>query len=173
MSTETATLTPKKYRKRNSVVATRTEVSTAYPAQQAVRRDELTRWRPGQSGNPRGRPNIGASVMDWTNQMDRWDDDRLRAVMADKAAPRSKKAAARWLLDVATQDRTKGGTPVAGPELDRLLDRTLGKPQQQVSVTSTRMSFSLSLGSRQVDEQDVIEQQAEAPQIEGPTDDAR
>jgi hypothetical protein len=28
-----------------------------------------TRWKPGQSGNPKGRPAVGATMLEWLNEL--------------------------------------------------------------------------------------------------------
>jgi hypothetical protein len=60
--------------------------------------------------------------------------DSLRAIARDPDAPVTAIAAAKWLLRCGSSRRTRSGTPIAGPELDRLLDRTIGKPTQAVQV---------------------------------------
>jgi hypothetical protein len=92
------------------------------------------RWKPGQSGNSAGRPPAGAVVKEWLNVMAGWPREEVTAVMNDPAAPSAKRAAARTWLDATCQDRTSSGAPVAGGELDRIMDRTDGKPVQNVDV---------------------------------------
>lgn len=86
------------------------------------------RFKPGESGNPRGRPNAGAAVKEWLNVMQDWTLDDLRAVLADPKAEAKKLAAARVWLAACSDERSIGGIPIAGADLDRLMDRTLGKP---------------------------------------------
>jgi hypothetical protein len=58
--------------------------------------------------------------------MQDWSRDALEAVMADKSAPVNKVAAARaWI-----------GACTSGGDLDRIMDRTEGKPAQSVDMTS-------------------------------------
>lgn len=67
----------------------------------------LQPWQPGQSGNPRGRPNAGASVIEWMNVMVEYNRFDLQAVIDDKEAPACKiTAARRWLkaIDSARED---------------------------------------------------------------------
>lgn len=42
--------------------------------------------------------------------------------------------AARVWLDATTMDRNNGGTPIAGAEFDRIMDRSDGKPHQASTV---------------------------------------
>ena len=53
--------------------------------------------------------------------------DELRAVLADPLAPAVKLAATRVWLDATSSDRTMAGHPIAGPEVDRIADRTIGR----------------------------------------------
>ena len=88
------------------------------------------RWKPGESGNPEGRPVAGASVREWFNQMAGWPMARIAAVANDLNAPAAKVAAAqRWLGAV---EFGKEGRE----ELADICDRTEGKPKQQMDVTS-------------------------------------
>lgn len=83
-------------------------------------------WLPGVSGNPAGRPNAGAAVAEWYNQMEGWSLERLKKVAADPKAPSSQVAAAQqWL-------QSRDGN---GGSLDRICDRTDGRPAQSKTVT--------------------------------------
>lgn len=78
----------------------------------------------GKSGNPNGRPNAGAAVKDWFNQMNGWSLAALTKVAENPDSPVSKIAAAnQWIRAMAR-----------GDELDRILDRTAGKPKQDIDV---------------------------------------
>lgn len=123
-------------------------------ANQTIERDEKGRflpghsyqWQPGQSGNPEGRQPAGATVREWFNTMKSWAEGRLETTAQDKDAPAAKRAAAQWWLRILKDGQTKGGQPVAGPELDRLFDRTEGRPNQQVQITSeSRNAYLIGL----------------------------
>lgn len=82
--------------------------------------------------------------------MQDWSTAQLEAVMADTNAPVSKKAAARCWLDAASKDRTSSGNPIAGGEIDRIMDRTNGRPyaaSASVSSTADATVFTLNIGN--------------------------
>lgn len=54
--------------------------------------------------------------------------------MGTVKAPAAQKIAARAMIDAASQDRTGAGLPIAGPDLDRIIENTEGKPKQVVDV---------------------------------------
>jgi hypothetical protein len=92
-------------------------------------------WKPGQSGNPKGRPNIGASIVEWFNVLQEKPPTELRAILADRdTQPTNKVIAAAQLLR-AIENLGKGGD-MGGTDLERVLDRALGKPVQ-ATVTAT------------------------------------
>jgi hypothetical protein len=92
------------------------------------------RWQPGQSGNPAGRKSAGAYLSEWLNSMAEWSEDQLLKVLEDKDAPAAKRAAARVWKDAMSTRCNKVGTPIAGDELDRICDRTVGAPANSVQV---------------------------------------
>jgi hypothetical protein len=101
------------------------------------------RFKPGQSGNPAGRPSAGAAIKEWLYIMAEWTEKELKAVIADENSTASKKTAARVWLHATTMDLNSAGSPIAGAEFDRILDRTLGKPAQAVDITSNGESIYL------------------------------
>lgn len=86
------------------------------------------RFKPGQSGNPLGRPKAGESIAGWLNTMSDWTQADLDRCLADPEAPMAKKAAARTWKHATSTDKNKVGTPIAGDDLDRICDRTVGGP---------------------------------------------
>jgi hypothetical protein len=140
-----------------------------------------TPFKPGQSGNPKGRPSAGAAVIEWLNELQNSNEDELDAIVSDKTNPLPKRAAAiQWLTiladaadiaDFATYldgteslaDLKRRGVRVrrlkkirgsittnargekvinldvelserGGRVLDRIMDRTHGRPRQQIEL---------------------------------------
>jgi hypothetical protein len=107
-------------------------------------------FKPGQSGNPKGRPPAGQSIREWWNLMQGWSMSDLQKVMDDTDAPISKKAAARCWIDAASVARTSSGAPIAGGEIDRIMDRTEGRPNAAAATIETGptgTTFTLSIGN--------------------------
>jgi hypothetical protein len=99
------------------------------------------RWKKGQSGHPQGRPTAGASILEWLNVMAEWPLAKIAGVTTDPDAPAAKLMAARRLLDACSEDRASSGMPISGPDFDRIMDRTEGKPKQSMDV---KMDASVS-----------------------------
>jgi len=101
------------------------------------RRDERGR-------NPKGRPKAGAVVAEWLDIMADWTIDELREVLADRKAPAAKvQAAIDWIAS-ASEDKDAAGHLVMSKHADRIHDRTVGKPQQQVNTSQTIHAVSLA-----------------------------
>lgn len=79
-------------------------------------------WRPGQSGNPRGRKSLGAYVSEHLNSFATWTPAQLRKRLKAKDVTAAELLAIRRLLS-ATGEGTN-----AGADFDRVCDRTGGKP---------------------------------------------
>jgi hypothetical protein len=114
------------------------------PVQQAARSSPRNgvvpppehRWKPGQSGNPAGRPKAaGSSIREWLNIMTDWSTRELQAVLDDPEAPSAKATAARMWKHARSDERTKSGLPIAGPEAERICDQTAGKPRQAIELS--------------------------------------
>lgn len=107
-------------------------------------RDDAGRWLPGVSGNAGGRPAIGASFAEWLNVFDevdaegraKYSDEDLKAIAEDQTNPPSKRRAAEVILRSGERGFAKTGIPLAANDLDRICDRTVGKPAQQIDLRS-------------------------------------
>ncbi len=103
-------------------------------------------WQPGQSGNPNGRVPIGLSYQEWMNALDTHDDDgvakydqaALEQIRDDPTQCRAKRGAAADLLDMPRADYDKA-VPLRANVIDRVCDRTVGKPVKSVHVTKNEM----------------------------------
>lgn len=101
----------------------------------------LQSWPRGVSGNPHGRPPIGLSYQEWLNALDthdadgvaKYDQDALEQIRDDPAQCRAKRAAAADLLDMTRTDYDKA-VPLRANSIDRVSDRTVGRPIQSVMV---------------------------------------
>jgi hypothetical protein len=98
------------------------------------------RWPPGQSGNVQGRPSAGATIEEWYNTLQHATLAELKELVEDGDTPAAKAAAARAWIDARSMQRSKSGYPIAGPEVDRIADRTQGKPTQTVAISQTETS---------------------------------
>jgi hypothetical protein len=92
-----------------------------------------TRYQPGQSGNPAGRPAAGLSVIENMNLMADFTEAQLEAIADDPDESWAKRAAAAQML-ACIGHRADGDARQAGADFDRLLDRTVGRPQQAITV---------------------------------------
>lgn len=91
--------------------------------------------KPGEVRNPKGRPSAGAAVREWWNIMQGWPLEKVKAVQVDPESPVNKIMAARAVIDACSTDRSSAGQPIAGNDLDRIIDYTAGKPTQAVEVS--------------------------------------
>jgi hypothetical protein len=68
-------------------------------------------------------------------------DVRKIAVNADLTI--AERMAAKWALRCLTDDTTRGGIPLASYDIDRLMDRTVGRPSQQVNITEEHKTVNV------------------------------
>src|SRR5579863_7438990 len=95
-------------------------------------------YPPGYSGCPGGkRGTAGAYVREWFNVMATGRMARIKAVPKDPTASTAKKAAARQWIDATSGERSAAGVPISGQAVDRIADRTEGKPLQRSEATQT------------------------------------
>ena len=88
----------------------------------------------GLKGGPGRHKNAGASIIEHINRMSMWDLSRVQAAADDPKASCSKRQAAKSLCRSMSDEFAKNGRPFAADDLDRVLDRTDGKPVQRVEV---------------------------------------
>lgn len=112
-----------------------------------VRRDNKGRFLPGHSPRSPGvSGNAGKTLKRYVSLISHMTITQLEQIATDSTAPALRIAAAKWLLRTASDTRLKSGAAEAGPEIDRLLDRTLGRPKQQLQVEeSTRHAHLVEL----------------------------
>jgi hypothetical protein len=100
-------------------------------------------WRAGQSGNPRGKPKGGASMVEWRNTMATWSRDRLLKVVdpKSKAPPPKQAAAAEWLtaMEHGRLDAHGRLDPEPGKARQRIEERDMGKPMQQMDILTQQL----------------------------------
>jgi tRNA U55 pseudouridine synthase TruB len=63
------------------------------------------RWKPGQSGNPKGRTTAGATIREWVNSiaLDDLTESHVRAIARNREAPWTMRAAALRILRTLEQ----------------------------------------------------------------------
>ena len=88
--------------------------------------------------NMAGRP-IGISLVEQINLLGHTAHEHggkpwLKRIAADEAEPWPRRMAADMLLRGRTKGFSKAGKPLAGEDIDRAFDRTIGKAPQQIIV---------------------------------------
>ncbi|MHC4610802.1 MAG: hypothetical protein ACYS7M_10705 [Planctomycetota bacterium] len=81
--------------------------------------------------------NIGASYIEWCNRLDVVSDEELDRIAASSAGPdnpSSRIIAAQDVRRARVEGFAKNGRALAHDSIERLLDRTHGKPTQRVEV---------------------------------------
>ena len=88
--------------------------------------------------NMAGRP-VGVTLTDQLNQLGHTAHEKgglaeLRRIEADESEPLPRRAAAKMWIRNLCDGFSKAGKPLAGDDLDRTWDRTVGKAPQQIIV---------------------------------------
>lgn len=100
-------------------------------------------WKPGQSGNPRGKRRGGASIVEWVSVFvaePKYGGQAGLGIIAYEARhgeTQAKQIAARRVLRARRMRFSRAGRPVAHDDLEGILDRDLGKAHQSVSIDAT------------------------------------
>ena len=97
----------------------------------------LRSWEPGQSGNPAGRKPAGLSLLEWINVMHTKTEADVQKIADDESEPVVKRVAAKAWLGALSSGWFKGKREGAD-DLDRILDRTIGKPVQSMLIQHTQ-----------------------------------
>ncbi len=92
-----------------------------------------------------GARSAGATIREWWNtlcEMDDdgcalYDDEKLRCIADDPKESHPKRLAAKEILQAHEEGLTKFGKRLGADSLDRIMDRTEGKPTQRVVVERT------------------------------------
>jgi hypothetical protein len=92
-----------------------------------------TQYKPGESGNPTGRAKGVTYPGDWIRSMVGLTEEELTEIAGDANEVSSRRMAAKCVLRAMFDGWGKAG-PLAGQDLNRILDRTEGKPRLSVTV---------------------------------------
>ena len=88
-------------------------------------------------------------MIEWFNRLSGMDppisDDELRRIGKSDKEPIPKRQAAKSLLRSLDDEYAKNGRPYAADDLDRVLDRTEGKPTQRVAVETKETKDPVAL----------------------------
>ncbi len=92
-----------------------------------------------------GARSAGATIREWWNTLCETDDDgyalyddeELRRIADDPKESHPKRLAAKEILQAHEEGLTKFGERLGADSLDRIMDRTEGKPTQRVEVERT------------------------------------
>ncbi len=113
-------------------------------------------WQQGQSGNRRGRPNTGGSLIEYIHELGsesepgiaKYPLEELEAIGADQRCSHTKAMAAQLLVLARTPGfHEKSGKPYCAMLVEMILDRTVGKPVQAVVVHKTETRPPSAIGA--------------------------
>ena len=103
-----------------------------------------SRWPPGVSGNPAGRPPaMGSTIREWWNTMQTWTRAEVAGVMRDPTAPMAQVYAARNMIHATSLDLNNAGQPIATADMLAAIEHTAGKAVQAMTLRSTSTSTNL------------------------------
>ena len=113
-------------------------------------------WQQGQSGNRRGRPNTGGSLIEYIHELGsesepgiaKYPLEDLEKIAADHRVSHTKAMAAQLLFLARTPGfHEKSGKPYCAMLVEMILDRTVGKPVQAVVVHKTETRPPAEVGA--------------------------
>lgn len=113
-------------------------------------------WQQGQSGNRKGRPNTGGSLIEYIHELGsesepgiaKYPLEELEAISADHRCSHTKAMAAQLLFLARTPGfHEKSGKPYCAVLVEMILDRTVGKPVQSVHVHRTETRSPAAIGA--------------------------
>ena len=95
-----------------------------------------------------GARSAGATIREWWNTLCETDDDgyalyddeELRCIADDPKESHPKRLAAKEILQAHEEGLTKFGKRLGADSLDRIMDRTVGKPTQHVEVVKQEVA---------------------------------
>ena len=98
----------------------------------------LRPFRPGPDPRRANSSNAGASLIEHYNRLAHrsLSLEELDRIGNDDSEPLVKRQAAKSLHRSLGDDFAKNGAPLAANDLDRILDRTVGRPKQHVEVVT-------------------------------------
>jgi len=103
-------------------------------------------FKPGQVGNPRGSRRAGEYVREALNHLAEKTEAQLRGIADDPDAPVARRIAARQWLEALRE--AIHANP--GAALDRIMDRTVGKPRQYVGTSGDLRIKSYGIDPRRI-----------------------
>lgn len=90
-----------------------------------------TQIKPGEVRNPAGRKKAGASIIEWLNEFAKLSETEIKKLArGGKGVGAAKKAAAQIWVGALAKGRSMSGKRLAADDVDRILDRTEGRPVQ-------------------------------------------
>jgi hypothetical protein len=97
----------------------------------------------GEDGSIRSRLKGGRLVVSHLNKILSLKEREALSIANDTEGEIAARMAAKWALRALSNDTTSGGIPIAGYEVDRIMDRTVGRPNQQIQVVEDHKTINV------------------------------